>query len=845
MTFISNPRRDASATIAGFVFQVNVTILRWLELREDEHLELERGEDIDTVQNGDGSVPVETRLLEQIKVRSGRSLTLRSEEALEALSNFCNHRAANPAWNLKFRYLTTADSGVEQGWVRPDSGIETWMALQRGRYDDTTRCEAVAALRAFLRSCTRPERVSTQVWQALQQVLASDDDTQLSEIILAFEWGIGSGDYSQIEKQIVAALTSYGQGVTPDDASQVYEHLFAFVFRLLCQPGQRLLTRSKLTTELLAPSVTQADRAILELVRNELGQMTVRIAAVEATMAHQVNEVATLKQTVGVIGKSVGFESAFGLSAISLSTDLPELVSPRAARDVLVDDLLSHAQGVGMAALVAEPGSGKTQLLVLAVEKSKRRTHWLNMPRPATESQACILIEALVRSVVGEPQSVSFRELCAAPSERFRGTIVVIEDLPWMIPGGHLAMHLDVLARCLKNVDAYLFTSSYFRLPATTEQALGKVHWDVPRFTAADITELLIAANAPQELRVESISQLLAAVAEGLPALVMAAVRYLADRNWSFTATELESLLRGEFASALRQDISRLLLVTVPDADEREMLMRVSLAVGPLTLDDIAAIACVPKAIRLPGEKVQHATGLWLQQVGSGRYLRSPLVTSRLADSLDSETRKGVHTVLAMRILARKTFEPIEALACVTHLMTAGDVVFAVMVVIQALAAFFELHEAFEDDVLFARMWPSGQDLSSVDVNLQINLRAMQIAVLAKRGRDFLVAEAMLDALVGQVGGKGWGVAVASSGLAIHLVWRNPILANKYLLLALDNYESARLPDGSTLPPAPILSSTSFGYPRTTANPMRMSIRGSQPFPATRRLRFKHSSAPT
>jgi len=74
----------------------------------------------------------------------------------------------------------------------------------------------------------------------------------------------------------------------------------------------------------------------------------------------------------------------------------------------------------------------------------------------------------------------------------------------------------------------------------------------------------------------------------------MAAVRYLADRNWSFTATELESLLRGEFASALRQDISRLLLVTVPDADEREMLMRVSLAVGPLTLDDIAAIACVP-----------------------------------------------------------------------------------------------------------------------------------------------------------------------------------------------------------------------------------------------------------
>jgi hypothetical protein len=161
MTFVSNAYRDASPTIAGFVFQVNITILRWLELREGEHLELECGEDIDTVQNGsDGDLAIEARLLEQIKTRSGRTITLRSEEALEALSNFCGHRVANPTWSLKFRYITTAKSGVEHGWGRTDSGIETWTALQRGRYDDATRSEAVAALRTFLRSCVRPNKVS-------------------------------------------------------------------------------------------------------------------------------------------------------------------------------------------------------------------------------------------------------------------------------------------------------------------------------------------------------------------------------------------------------------------------------------------------------------------------------------------------------------------------------------------------------------------------------------------------------------------------------------------------------------------------------------------------------------
>jgi hypothetical protein len=130
--FVTNPRRDASPTITGFVFQVNVTILRWLELQENEHLELECGEDIDTVQNRrDSGNAAEMRLLEQIKTRSGRSLTLKSEEALFAISNFCSHRAANPTSKLAFRYITTARSGVEQGWDRPDSGIETWMALRR------------------------------------------------------------------------------------------------------------------------------------------------------------------------------------------------------------------------------------------------------------------------------------------------------------------------------------------------------------------------------------------------------------------------------------------------------------------------------------------------------------------------------------------------------------------------------------------------------------------------------------------------------------------------------------------------------------------------------------------
>jgi tetratricopeptide (TPR) repeat protein len=159
-----------------------------------------------------------------------------------------------------------------------------------------------------------------------------------------------------------------------------------------------------------------------------------------------------------------------------------------------------------------------------------------------------------------------------------------------------------------------------------------------------------------------------------------------------------------------------------------------------------------------------------------------------------------VHYVLALRILARKSLAPIEVFTCVNHLMMAGDMTFAVMVVIQTLAAFIELDEPVEDDFGFARMWSFGPFPSDVDANLQLYLRAVQIVVLAKQARDVLPMVETLDALIAEVRGTGWGTAIATGTLALHLVWRLPILANKYLLQALGSFAGARLPDGSLLP---------------------------------------------
>jgi hypothetical protein len=70
---VARSDRDAWGTIRGY--QVDLTIDRWLSLRDSEALELERGEDIDVVASG--LEPDDRGILQQIKHRD-TCMTLRS-----------------------------------------------------------------------------------------------------------------------------------------------------------------------------------------------------------------------------------------------------------------------------------------------------------------------------------------------------------------------------------------------------------------------------------------------------------------------------------------------------------------------------------------------------------------------------------------------------------------------------------------------------------------------------------------------------------------------------------------------------------------------------------------------
>ena len=260
MDFLTNPRRDAHATFAGFVFQVNVTILRWLNLKPGQHLELEAGEDIDLIQKGAAdSGSKDKRLLEQLKEQPSRSLTLRSADALEAIANFCSHRRSNPGAELAFRFLTTTTIGRERDWTGALSAIETWERVRAVQMDAAECAAAINEIQTFLLSCPRPSSVSEDSWESLRTVLSQPDLDELAEIIASFEWAVGSGDHEAIEVDVCSVLEKLEPVRPPGVARTVYQRLFAFVFRLLCTPGKKQLTADALAAELQTSTVTDTD----------------------------------------------------------------------------------------------------------------------------------------------------------------------------------------------------------------------------------------------------------------------------------------------------------------------------------------------------------------------------------------------------------------------------------------------------------------------------------------------------------------------------------------------------------------------------------------------------------
>ena len=108
-SFKTDPKREAIASFGGYRYQAFQSVLAWMRLGNNEVLVLEGAEDFDIHEPDEKAVTTG-----QVKDLF-RNVTLRSGSVIDAINNYWAHRCRNPDYQIRFRFMTTAEAGQERG----------------------------------------------------------------------------------------------------------------------------------------------------------------------------------------------------------------------------------------------------------------------------------------------------------------------------------------------------------------------------------------------------------------------------------------------------------------------------------------------------------------------------------------------------------------------------------------------------------------------------------------------------------------------------------------------------------------------------------------------------------
>lgn len=258
MYYIENNNRDAWATIKGFAYQIEVTIWDWLSLKDNQHLLLENGEDIDIITS---NAHDSEALFEQVKAYE-KSLTLNSESGKEALINFYDHiinHGKQQKNNVKFKFITTQKVGKEKGFtskVYPKYGvIQIWDTWQKGELSKNLLEELNGEILNFLKNSPPLDLTSDESkrkWSNYKKFIdksprrkSTNFPYNINDYLNSIQWNLMSLDLEELKVKNIfklreLELTSLGQ------EENIYNALRSYVFSLLSQKGIKQLSKDNI-----------------------------------------------------------------------------------------------------------------------------------------------------------------------------------------------------------------------------------------------------------------------------------------------------------------------------------------------------------------------------------------------------------------------------------------------------------------------------------------------------------------------------------------------------------------------------------------------------------------------
>jgi hypothetical protein len=781
--------RDAWGVINGFVYQVDLTIRRWLELVPNEALELEYGEDIDLVSAALGAGDAEARrLLEQVKHRQ-TPISLVSSAAVFAIACAVEHREANPQVNLHFRFTTNGRVAKERFSHYPRQGILVWEDLRNGVVERDASTAAVGVIRTILTGTTKPAKLHVDAWASYRSLVERGTDDDLLGLIRTFEWGTGSDDARPLAAALRQRLVDSGRAADLDGAQSLYERLFHHVFKLISSAGLKRLTPTDLAGVLALPTLSNAELTVFERVKVIVADLESRVQRGEVERRQQGAMIERIDDQVQALARQQGVLASIQYGVEDVDLEIPPPCAHLSPRVIAARDIAESVSRHAWTAIDGASWTGKTQLVAIAARSWAHFHGWVRL-RDLSIPQACRRLDRAIELMSGIVKPAGrqdwFRDVCQRLEN---GSVIVIEDLPRMAGADSLSHRLVRLAECARGADVHLLTTSCFPLPGVIRSSIapGTINdLRMPTLTVEDARVILQSLGAPETLLTEAFVRSTNNLSQRHPLLLIAVGGYLSERGWQFRNEEFGDILSGRHTEDLNRDTIERLLNTVTDERSRELLYRLTLIMGVFSADDARALASVRPGLDRPRERLHTVTGPWVQVDARGRLCLSPLVNAIGNRDLPGSVRRRCLLRLGARTLRRGTLGPEDVCSAVTYFAGARAYDRAGLILAQALAHLNGLDRQVDPRGVLS-VWHGVPLPQRMALAIRIYLRALQFVVRTRYGRP-------TDGLLSEIGElsqqatqrEGWGVLGAAVLLGHRLGGSDRLLGIRLLRRAFE-----------------------------------------------------------
>jgi hypothetical protein len=806
-TFIPRRNNDASDTIRGYVYQVDLTIERWLNLQPDEYLQLECGEDIDVISRslmGD-----EQRLLEQVKNYTN-SITLWSAGA--AIANFVEHRHNNSGINLRFLYTTTASVTVERPLpetLKRKEGIFVWEQIRRGSLQAISQDDALTGIRNILSRDKKPDKLPDTTWNIFRNFITTSSDDDLLDLINKFEWSTETPSAQSLSPRILEIIIQQ-QYVTNDiEAEQLYERLFLYVFKLLSQPSIKQLAIQNLIEQLSLPTLSENDHKLLNNVvirlcnlESQVSSLKPRVLSLEQGLIQLLNAFSPVHNQLQQEFQQQGIDVAISCIFQPPDLSIPPIVEQLSRRVKTVTTLAKVYDNFIWLAIYGTSGSGKTHLAVLLVQYIGTCCAWIKL-RDLSIEKAVQELDKSLKLLTNLPlQSNRYNWYCHICQSLGNGALLVLDDLPELLGSDELSERLVQLARACNLYGVKLLSTSPYQLTFTLQELLGEqilYSTETPPFNDNEVAEILQAYGSPASVIQADTRFINILLAQQHPQLIVAIARYLRQHNWQTTGDIEERLFRGDYRYAINNQTVKRVLDSIEDENARDLLYRLCLPVGSFSQKDVQAVASVNPPIQRAIEHLYTLIGLWVQRDVNEQLLISPVVKPLGSSNLLPETRKSCHQVLAELIISKHNLNSIDIENAIIHFLGAEDFNRAGLMLISALHKLSKVDNAVYYGNLLS-LWGSLPLPKEMDLSFRIILRGFQITARNKHNKPISYLIKNLDTLLEEAN-ENDAIGVITACMNVHSIFcvDDPVRANRYLRTALQFQPYAHIPGTNEL----------------------------------------------